>query len=61
MTFTLAELRACAEREVRWRKTVYPNRVLTGRLSKYAAARELAMMEAIRERLREAEEAERLV
>ena len=50
--FPLPDLAACAEREVRKRRHVYPNRILTGRMSQRFADRQIAMMEAIGEILR---------
>ena len=46
-TFTDADLAACAEREVRQRRKVYPKLVRSGSLSKAEAERQIAMMEAI--------------
>jgi hypothetical protein len=56
--FSLLELIACAEREVKIRLRVYPGRVLTGRMSQQEADRQIAMMAAIAGRLREAAERE---
>lgn len=61
MTFTLKELRECAEREVKLRERVYPNRITTGRMSAEHAARQIAMMEEIARRLQTEEQAELLV
>jgi hypothetical protein len=52
VTFTLRELVECAEREVRLRRRVYPNRIETGRMSPALAERQIAMMEEIAARLR---------
>jgi uncharacterized protein YqhQ len=56
--FSLLELIACAEREVKIRLRVYPGRVLTGRMSRREADRQIEMMVAIVGRLREAAERE---
>jgi hypothetical protein len=45
--FTAAELVEEAERELRLRKRVYPNRVSTRRMTPAQAQRRLALMEAI--------------
>ena len=45
--FTAAEKLACIAREVVWRKKVYPNRVLTSRMSKDKARFEIECMESI--------------
>ena len=50
--FTLEVLADCAEREVRARR-VYPNRILTGRMSHQFAATEIDKMAAIARLLRE--------
>jgi hypothetical protein len=47
--YTAHQLQRCAERELGWRRKVYPNRVLTGRLSQTKAAMEIDMMRAIAE------------
>jgi hypothetical protein len=60
-SFTAAELRACAQRELQLRKRVYPNRVETGRMSAAEARRQLAMMQAILDHLKECEKAELLL
>jgi hypothetical protein len=61
VTFTLTELRECAEREIRLRRRVYPNRVDTGRMSQRDADRQIAMMEEIATKLRELEQADLLI
>lgn len=61
MTFTVTELRECAEREVKLRERVYPGRIMTGRMTSEYAARQIAMMEEIARRLRAEEQAELLV
>ena len=59
--FTAEELRQCAEREVKLRRQVYPNRVECGRMTQQLADRQIAMMQAIAERLRADEQTERLL
>lgn len=59
--FSAGELRACAERELRIRKQVYPGYVLRHRMRQGQADREINMMQAIAEILREKEKAELLV
>jgi hypothetical protein len=49
MSYSLEEKRKCAEREVKLRRRVYRNRVLTGRMTQAFADREIAIMEAIAE------------
>jgi hypothetical protein len=49
MTFTDDDKRAAAEREVKWRKRVYPRRVADRRMTQEQADREIAIMEAIAE------------
>lgn len=49
---TNERLAACAERELKWRQRVYPNRVLTRRMSQAKADEEIAMMRAIVEHFR---------
>ena len=61
MTFTLTELRECAEREVKLRRRVYPNRITTLRMSPREASRQIAMMEEIADRLRKEEQAGMLI
>jgi hypothetical protein len=46
-SFTMSELRQCAEREAKMRRQVYQNRVLTKRMSKAQADAEIAKMDAI--------------
>lgn len=45
--FTYEELKQCVQREIRLRKHVYPNRILTHRMTQKQADREIKMMEAI--------------
>ena len=52
MTFSTADLAACAERELRMRLRVYPRWVAAGRLTQARADVEIAMMRAIAQRLR---------
>ena len=47
MTFTTAEKRACAERELKQRKHVYPRLISQGRMSQEFADRQIALMQAI--------------
>ena len=61
MTFTLTELRECAEREAKIRRRVYANRIETGRMSQREADRQIAMMDEIAERLRQFEQADLLI
>jgi hypothetical protein len=58
---TNADKLKCAEREVKMRKQVYPNRIETGRMSEGKAAHEIACMEAIAADYRTAAEKERLI
>lgn len=44
---TLAQKRACLERELRMRRRVYPRWVKAGRLTQAQAEHEIAVMEAI--------------
>lgn len=47
MRFTDEEKRIAAEREVGWRKRVYPNRIETGRLSQQEADYQIQIMQEI--------------
>jgi hypothetical protein len=47
------EMIACAEREVRMRRRVYPSRVANGSMSQEKANREIAVMEQIAMYLRD--------
>lgn len=47
MTFTREEKRACAAREVGFRRRVYRRRVQEGRMKPEEASREIKLMEAI--------------
>jgi hypothetical protein len=51
-TFNTDELVKCAEREVAYRRRVYPRLVADHRMSREQAGREIALMEAIAEELR---------
>jgi hypothetical protein len=55
--FTLDEMADCAEREVKIRQRVYPNRIQTGRMTIYQAQREIGLMHEIAVRLRAEAEA----
>jgi hypothetical protein len=51
----LSDLVACVDRELKMRRQVYPRWVAQGKLTEALAARELAMMGAVRARLVRAE------
>jgi hypothetical protein len=53
---TNAELIQCVEREIRFRERVYPKQIAGGRMTQARALREIQMMRAILERLRETED-----
>lgn len=53
LTHTFNELAACAEREVKFRRRVYARRIDQGKMKQADADREIALMEAIRDHLRE--------
>lgn len=59
--YTARDLQACAEREANMRRRVYSNRVLTKRMSKQQADREIDLMAAIGEHFQELAENERLL
>jgi hypothetical protein len=59
--FGYAVLADCAQREVKMRQRVYPNRVLTGRMSHAFAQVEISKMQAIAEVLVELAKKERLL
>ena len=59
--YTAQELADCAEREVKLRRKVYANRVLTHRMSQHQADVEIARMAAIAAWLREEADRERLI
>ena len=50
----------CAERELRWRKRVYRNRLETGRMNLHQVRHEIACMEAIIEDYKERAKKEQL-
>lgn len=47
MTFTAAEKRAAAERELKFRRRVYPRWIAAGKMTQKEADRQIALMEAI--------------
>jgi hypothetical protein len=57
-TFTFDELAACAEREVKFRQRVYARRLQLGKMKQDQADREMALMSAIRDHLRQQAEGE---
>lgn len=59
--YTMRDLQACAEREANMRRQVYPNRIMTGRMSQQLADREIDKMAAIAELLAELAARERLL
>jgi hypothetical protein len=59
--FTFDEMLRECDRELRMRKQVYPNRILTGRLKEREASRQMALMQAIRAVLNELAKTERLL
>ena len=56
-----ARIAACAEREANLRRSVYSNRVMARRMSKYQADAEIDKITAIAERFAELAEKERLL
>ena len=58
--FSYRDLRREAERELSHRKRIYPVRINDGRLTNYAASKQLAMMQAIVGILHELEKTEML-
>lgn len=48
MTFTIAEQIDCIERELRFRRQVYPRRVAEQKMSQQLADRQIELMEAVR-------------
>ncbi|HWE19653.1 MAG TPA: hypothetical protein VG758_21130 [Hyphomicrobiaceae bacterium] len=52
-SYTTADLVKCAEREVAYRRRVYPRLVADERMPRERADREIAMMEAIAEKLKD--------
>jgi len=61
MTWSMSELQQCAAREVNMRRKVYPNRVLTGRMTQKQADAETAKMAAIADLLAEMADGEKLL
>lgn len=59
--YPFAVLADCAQREVKMRRQVYPNRILTGRMSHAFANAEIDKMQAIAEHLAELAEREKLL
>jgi hypothetical protein len=59
--YPFAVLADCAQREVKMRRKVYPNRILTGRMSHRFAQDEIDKMAAIAQVLVEMAEKERLL
>lgn len=51
MTFAVADLKKCAEREVALRRAVYPKMIERGKISADKAEQEIAMMEDIARRI----------
>ena len=59
--YPFAVLADCAQREMRMRRQVYPNRIMTGRMSAAFAQAEIDKMTAIAEHLVELASKERLL
>jgi hypothetical protein len=59
--YTWVQLQRCAERELTLRRQVYPNRVMTNRMSRQQADSEIDKMRVIAEVLAELAERERLL
>ena len=59
--FTTADKLACVEREVRMRAKIYPNRILTGRMSAESATREIDCMKEIADDYRQLAAREKLL
>jgi hypothetical protein len=59
--YTWVQLQRCAERELGLRRKVYPNRVLTHRMSRQQADQEIDMMRVISEVMAEMAEGEKLL
>lgn len=57
--FSAFELAACAQREVGFRSHVYRSRVAAGKMPQATADREIAMMQAIADKLRTEADADR--
>ena len=54
MTITIDEKIACAEREIKYRKRVYPNWIEAGRMTRALGNHQIAAMEAVAATLRTA-------
>ena len=61
MTYSASDLQACAAREAKMRRGVYPRWIADGRLSQKKADDEIAKMEAIAEHFAALAEGERLL
>lgn len=61
MIITWGEQLACVERELKWRRRVYPRRVTDGRMTQARAIEEIRTMEAVAESIRGLEQQERLL
>ena len=59
--YTFSDMLACAERELRMRRRVYPRWVSEGRMTKAKADLEIGQMAAITDHLRQQAEGERLL
>ena len=59
--FTFTRLAECAERELNMRRHVYPNRIMTSRMSRETANAELDMMRHIAEIMRALARTEKLI
>jgi hypothetical protein len=59
--YPFSVLADCAQREVKWRHKVYPNRILTGRMSHAFAKDEISKMQAIAEHFVELAKGEKLL
>ncbi len=60
-SYTYAEQRECAERELRMRKSAYPRWVSQNKMTQTKADREIALMAAIVETLTDLSTTERLI
>jgi hypothetical protein len=59
--YTMEQLKACADREVKYRRYVFPRRVEQQKMTQAQADREIGMMEAIAKHYAELAERERLL
>jgi hypothetical protein len=59
--FTATEKLEAVRRELGWRRKVYPNRVLTHRMTPQEAAFQIAIMEAIADEYERLAQSERLI